>query len=322
MLLKKKIVLFCEEGRFPPAVCVVRPESSGVFASVLPSAEKLYALTCGSVFQAEKNEGDFCIKNYSEKTCLVAVINGRVYFEKKAGLTAAEIKKRLFANKSESGMADNVDKVKIPYDDEAISTVNYYPQNYAKKAVNRLKTCEKGDLFNYGDIIRGQHSTFYPHKNNSEEKYDAGDYYEENERFKTKEGKNAKAEGDKNDACKENGCSRGSGGEIGGEGGGGIRLYSLKEKTEAILKEFPRENLLERVMSGCRFARITYAGDKWYVAGMSEENGKPEYLFFGVPCKKGDTPPKEFSGKEYFVPVGDDCGYFLLCQDFYTGEIL
>ena len=322
MLLKKKTILFCEEKRFSPAACVIEVDSFGANITVTPSAEKVF-LYCDCGFsEAEKRNGSFYANGYKDKSIVAASINGKIYAEKSDFNLSDKCRKVLNGGASDRE-TDNpefckaADEVKIPYDDEAISTVNYYPEKYSKKAGIVRETCEKRDFLKSEEKSRGQYYTFYPQINHGEI-LNEGDCDEKNERAQSKESANATQKGNKDDACEEkNGAS-----DFGGERGGESRLYALKEKTEAVLKEFPRERALERVTSGCRFARITYADDKRYVVGMSEDGGKPEYLFFGVPCKKGDKQPTEFASKAYFVPVGGEDGYFLLCQDFYSGEIL
>lgn len=352
MLLNKKIILYPEktEKNLLPIVCLIKREGSSTLAFLNASCDRLTVANASNSFDCRKKDGGFVIESsMGEDFAICAYVGDKKYSY--GNNSFFQNKKTLSEQKKVETRADelhflDVDKVNVPYNDEAISTENYYPEKYGIKAAFAEFMCEKGGIYISEDEKSSQNLTIYPQKEVGGK--NEGVVYEKNECAMPEKNQDEKKERIEN-AYIEKESSYGSLGTNGGQS----RVYALKEKAEAVLASFPREKNLERVMDGCRFAKITYAEKKYYVAGISEKDGKPEYLFFGVPVKYGESAPEEFLGKAYFVPVfffksntfydgenslewkiGENAqeenqvtkeifpfGYYLLCQDIYTGKI-
>ncbi len=107
-----------------------------------------------------------------------------------------------------------------------------------------------------------------------------------------------------------------------------IRPYykEVQQELSDLFLKFPHEECLERAFPKSKWAKINYSGEKYYVAGIVEENGYPKYICYGVPAKYSSVAPKELKGYCSFIPLsvfelkGD--GYFMMFQDAITGECI
>lgn len=102
--------------------------------------------------------------------------------------------------------------------------------------------------------------------------------------------------------------------------------YYLTKKTELdqIFEKFPKEEDLSRINSLDKWAKITYAKDKFYVVGLIFLEGKEKYICYGIPGSYSKTPPKELKGFCTFIPISvfdlNGKGYWMTFQDAVTGE--
>ncbi|MBQ9482060.1 MAG: hypothetical protein IJU84_07855 [Clostridia bacterium] len=115
----------------------------------------------------------------------------------------------------------------------------------------------------------------------------------------------------------------GAGANAGGEREGEGYYGEIKNVLSELFYKFPHEKDLEKAVTGGTFVKIIYSENKYYVVGETKENGKPEYVIFGVPSPEDKKQPKEFNGAAYFVPCGAPAGgYYLLYRDAFSGEVL
>lgn len=200
------------------------------------------------------------------------------------------------------------------YDDEAISEVNYYERaTYeSRAAVCAVET--------------------------EEEKGDAGNKDEKDTRAVQSEKKSGLDGGLSGVVEERNGINFSRSGEEGASGktdgeeknskpdeaakpnlAGGDFYARMREDVEKIFKTYPRDDGLERVMEGSRFARIGYGDGKYYVFGVLSVEGKPRYICYGVPSNNPKVPPRSLKDFSSFVPIDGDFGYWLTYQDAATG---
>ena len=105
-----------------------------------------------------------------------------------------------------------------------------------------------------------------------------------------------------------------------------LAFYSkLKNQIDRLFEENPSEEYLEKIIPNSKWVKVEYEkqGD-YYVIGLIEENGKLEYISYGVPGVFQNTPPKELSGYPVWLPLDsekkDGFGYWLVYQNANTGE--
>ncbi|MDE7087109.1 MAG: hypothetical protein K2O67_02840 [Clostridia bacterium] len=110
-----------------------------------------------------------------------------------------------------------------------------------------------------------------------------------------------------------------SGEKLQGGLAGGDFYSRMKGDIEKIFKTYPKDEGLERVMEGSRFARIAYGEGKYYVFGVLTVEGKPRYICYGVPSHSPQTPPRSLKDCSSFVPVEEGFGYWITYQDAATG---
>lgn len=99
----------------------------------------------------------------------------------------------------------------------------------------------------------------------------------------------------------------------------------MKDEIEGLLKTYPKEEALERVVENSKWVKINYNGDKFYVFGVIYAQNTPQYLCYGVPAKSADMPPESMRGLASFIPSSADKadkGYWVMYQDAATGASL
>ncbi len=98
---------------------------------------------------------------------------------------------------------------------------------------------------------------------------------------------------------------------------------SVKDVLQSLLYRFPHEENLERSIPNSSFVKIVYAGEKYYIVGVINNNSAPEYVVFGVPAPQNKTAPVEFNGAAYFIPCNiPEGGYFMVYRSAESGEII
>ncbi|MCD7728367.1 MAG: hypothetical protein LUI60_00415 [Clostridia bacterium] len=92
----------------------------------------------------------------------------------------------------------------------------------------------------------------------------------------------------------------------------------MKPEIERIFATYPREEGLERLIEGSRWAKISYGKGKFYVFGVIYMDSSPRCICYGVPSKNSKTPPPSLKGMASYIPV-EDGGYWVMYQDAGTG---
>jgi hypothetical protein len=97
-----------------------------------------------------------------------------------------------------------------------------------------------------------------------------------------------------------------------------------KAELDDIFIKFPKEENLSTIFSKDKWAKITYAKDKYYVVGLIFLEDKEKYICSGVPGVYSKTPPKELKEFSTFIPFSvfdlKGKGYWMTFQDAITGE--
>ncbi|MDR2090109.1 MAG: hypothetical protein LBP62_00375 [Clostridiales bacterium] len=99
----------------------------------------------------------------------------------------------------------------------------------------------------------------------------------------------------------------------------------IKKHLDGMLSLYPAETGLNKLIRGGKFSRIDYGGG-YYVVGLYERNGSPEYICYGIPGEFKTKPtgrlkeigrwfPLDFANKE-----GE--GYWLIFQSPKDGSIV
>lgn len=99
----------------------------------------------------------------------------------------------------------------------------------------------------------------------------------------------------------------------------------MKDEIEGLLKTYPKEDALERVVENSKWVKINYNGDNFYVFGVIYAQDTPQYLCYGVPAKTADMPPESMRGLASFIPSSFNetkKGYWVMYQDAATGASL
>lgn len=104
---------------------------------------------------------------------------------------------------------------------------------------------------------------------------------------------------------------------VGGLAGGDF-YDRIKEDVKKIFSTYPREEGLERVIEGSRWARIGYGGGRYYAFGVIYDSGVARYICYAVPSADGTAPPLSLAGRASYIPVGDG-GFWVMYQDAATG---
>lgn len=185
------------------------------------------------------------------------------------------------------------------YDDEAVATENYYEiDEEIKQKITSIKENGSEDLFFENE---------YANNPNQKAQKEERTFFDGDE--------------DEKDACfgKQN---KDLANELIGDDCENYYL-TVKDELEQIFFSYEREENLEKVFKGSKWAKIYYVKDKFYVVGLVYEKDKEKYICYGVPSKYKKAPPKELEGYSSFIPLsvfdmfGD--GYFIMFQDAKTG---
>lgn len=102
-----------------------------------------------------------------------------------------------------------------------------------------------------------------------------------------------------------------------GENGGGF-FERMQGDVRKIFADYPKEERLERVIDGSRWAKIGYGGGRYYAFGIIYADGEAKYLCYGVPSADGVNCPRSLAGRAAYIPV-EGGGYWIMYQDANTG---
>lgn len=186
-----------------------------------------------------------------------------------------------------------------PYDDEAISEVNYFE-----------------DTFQGGTPLRQVEEKEADGDAGGEDAQDFGAVQGEGSGKRPRGRRANRSSARVDDAASEATASDGR------EGRGGLAGGDFYGRMEADIKKifatYPRVEELESAVEGSRFAKISYGDGKFYVFGVLTVEGKPRYICYGVPAQDPENPPQSLKNFASFVPVQGG-GYWMTYQDASTG---
>ncbi|MCM1237632.1 MAG: hypothetical protein NC489_46815 [Ruminococcus flavefaciens] len=275
------------------------------YINFAPLTEGRYvtAVTDGAnteIVEGELFEGESALDTDAGFAALVCFINGGVFpvasavcgnFRGEALGLKAEVERRENINagqkkQKEQDIKEQCSKEQspAPYEDEAIAEENYYEY----------------EALEGGGALR-----------EDKEKEESG---------RQKPYKNETAVGSVEDEkTPENGAY------IGGNGLAGGDFYSrMKGEIEGVLKNYPREKSLERLIAGSKWVKISYGENGFYVFGVIYSGGNADYICYGVPSSDTQNPPESMRDTASFIPAEADgfAGFWVMYQDARTGATL
>ena len=98
----------------------------------------------------------------------------------------------------------------------------------------------------------------------------------------------------------------------------------VKGELTDLFSTHPAEEELEKCVPLSRWARVTFARNKYYTVGVISDEKRPKYICYGVPAERRGEPPEALKGKCSFLPLSlfepDGKGYWMMFQDAETGQ--
>lgn len=103
------------------------------------------------------------------------------------------------------------------------------------------------------------------------------------------------------------------------------RYYAkVQGDLRALFEQYPPEEELAACIPYSRWAKIAFARGKHYAVGVISDEGRPQYICYGVPAERLSEPPKALRGFCSFMPLSvfdlHGKGYWMMFQDAETGE--
>ncbi len=105
------------------------------------------------------------------------------------------------------------------------------------------------------------------------------------------------------------------------------RYYAkVQGDLRALFEQYPPEEELTACIPYSRWAKIAFARGKHYAVGVISDEGRPQYICYGVPAERLSEPPKALRGFCSFMPLSvfdlHGKGYWMMFQDADTGECI
>lgn len=105
------------------------------------------------------------------------------------------------------------------------------------------------------------------------------------------------------------------------------RYYArVQGDLRALFEQYPPEEELAACIPYSRWAKIAFARGKHYAVGVISDEGRPQYICYGVPAERLSEPPKALRGFCSFLPLSvfdlHGKGYWMMFQDADTGECI
>lgn len=116
------------------------------------------------------------------------------------------------------------------------------------------------------------------------------------------------AEGSSADVSDDGGQGRSYNGR-----GDGSFYRRIEGDVKRIFADYPKEERLEKVIEGSRWAKIGYGNGKYYAFGVIYSDGEAVYLCYGVPSSDGRNCPRSLAGRASYVPV-EGGGFWVMYQ--------
>lgn len=101
---------------------------------------------------------------------------------------------------------------------------------------------------------------------------------------------------------------------------------AVKPQLDEMFECYPSEVTLEKLISDSKWVRVD-CDDEYYVVGLIfDENGKPEFICYGIPGTYPVKPPEEISDVCEWFPIDLDNkfgeGFWLIYQNALNGKCL
>lgn len=105
------------------------------------------------------------------------------------------------------------------------------------------------------------------------------------------------------------------------------RYYAkVQGDLRALFEQYPPEEELAACIPYSRWAKISFARGKHYAVGVISDEGRPQYICYGVPAERLSEPPKALRGFCSFMPLSvfdlHGKGYWMMFQDADTGKCI
>ena len=105
------------------------------------------------------------------------------------------------------------------------------------------------------------------------------------------------------------------------------RYYAkVQGDLRALFEQYPPEEELAACIPYSRWAKIAFARGKHYAVGVISDEGRPQYICYGVPAERLSEPPKALRGFCSFLPLSvfdlHGKGYWMMFQDADTGKCI
>ena len=105
------------------------------------------------------------------------------------------------------------------------------------------------------------------------------------------------------------------------------RYYAkVQGDLRALFEQYPPEEELAACIPYSRWAKIAFARGKHYAVGVISDEGRPQYICYGVPAERLSEPPKALRGFCSFMPLSvfdlHGKGYWMMFQDADTKILL
>lgn len=97
-------------------------------------------------------------------------------------------------------------------------------------------------------------------------------------------------------------------------------------QLEDLFARYEREEELEKLVVGSRFARVYYDDTNYYVVGEIKDGDDVAFICYGYKGEGGDNPPEEIKDNYDWLPLDKDNkngkGYYIMYQDGITGDVI
>lgn len=98
----------------------------------------------------------------------------------------------------------------------------------------------------------------------------------------------------------------------------------VRADLDALFARHPAERELADCIPYSRWAKVTFARNKYYAVGVIFDEKKPKYICYGVPAETHGEPPSALKGFCSFLPLSvfdtEGRGYWMMFQDAETGQ--
>jgi len=98
----------------------------------------------------------------------------------------------------------------------------------------------------------------------------------------------------------------------------------IKSQVDALFEKYKADESLQALVPHSSWVQVTYDNNGgYYVLGLiKDENNTLKYIAYGMPSSDSSTPPEDLAEYAQWTPVGDNNGYWIVCQDATTGETM